>query len=325
MDPLSKKSTSPLLWDLFCTSSLIGIWPRFIEPRLIFTTCLNLPIPNLSDDLAGFKILQISDIHFNNFTSEAFLNKLIKKCEALKPDLIVMTGDFICYSNLDEPERLKSFLQRFHAPYGCYAVLGNHDYASFVSVNDNGDYDIIDSSAASSSLSRAFLRLAKTTTLTKTTTEKAKNTPFHLKLMEMINDTPFKLLHNETSTISVKNTKLNICGLGEYCLKKINTDQAFKNYDEQYPGILLLHNPDGAPSLKDCPGDVILSGHTHGGQVNLPWMWKKFTLLENMKFKKGLVKSDNKWIYINRGLGSVLPFRWFSPPEILLLTLETKR
>lgn len=325
MDPSPKKSASPFLWDLFCASSIIGIWPRFIEPRLIYTTHLNLPINNLPHDLKGFKILQISDIHFNKFTPDAFLNKLIRKCEALKPDLIVFTGDFICYSDLDEPQRLKSLLQRFHAPYGCFAVLGNHDYASFVSVNDNGDYDVIDSSAASSSLSRAFLRLAKTTTLTHTTTKKAKSTGFNTKLIELINETPFKLLHNNTSTISIKNTKLNICGLGEYCLKKNDSDQAFKNYDENYPGIILLHNPDGAPTLKDCPGNIILSGHTHGGQVNLPWMWKKFTLLENMKYKKGLVKSNNKWIYINRGLGSVLPFRWFSPPEILLLTLEATK
>lgn len=325
MDPLSKKSNSPFLWDLFCASSIIGIWPRFIEPRLIFTTKLNLTIPNLPQDLEGFKILQISDIHLNTFTSDAFLDKLVKKCKMLKPDLIAFTGDFICYSNLEEAQKLKSLLQKFHAPYGCYAVLGNHDYASFVSVNENGDYDVINSSASSSSLSRAFLRLANTTPLSKITTERAKSTGFNQNLIELIKDTPFKLLHNETFTIPVKNTRLNICGLGEHVMQKIDTKLAFKNYDKQFPGIILLHNPDGAPALQDCPGEVILSGHTHGGQVNLPWMWKKFTLLENIQFKKGLVKSGNKWIYINRGLGSVLPFRWFSPPEILLLTLEAKK
>jgi predicted MPP superfamily phosphohydrolase len=319
-----QKPTNPLLWDLFCTASLIGIWPRFIEPNLIFTTRLSLPIPNLPKDLENFKILQISDIHLNENASNLFLAKLVKKCRALKPDLIVLTGDFICYGALREPERLKSLLQQFQAPYGCYAVLGNHDYASFVSINAKGDYDVI-TPPASSSLSRAFRRLVETKTLTKKTTEQAKSTPMHSALVPLIQETPFKLLHNATETISVKSTKLNICGLGEYSLKKNDAAQAFQKYDQSYPGIILLHNPDGAHTLKDYPGDIILSGHTHGGQVNLPWMWKKFTLLENMKFKKGLKQSDGKWIYINRGLGSVLPFRWFSPPEILLLTLETKR
>jgi uncharacterized protein len=212
-------------------------------------------------------------------------------------------------------------LQQFEAPYGCYAVLGNHDYASFVSINQQGDYDVV-APPVSSSFARAFHRLVESNTLTKRTTEQAKNISLHAELISLLQQTPFKLLNNKTEIISVGNSKLNICGLGEYCLKKNDAAQAFQNYDRNYPGIVLLHNPDGILSLQNYPGEVVLSGHTHGGQVNFPWMWKKFTLLENMKFKKGLKKEGNKWLYINRGLGSVLPFRWFSPPEILLLTLE---
>lgn len=323
MDLIKKKTGSPFLWDLFCMTSIIGIWPRFIEPHLIFNTRLKISIPKLPKDLQGFKILQISDLHLNQHSSDSFHDKLIAKCTALKPDLIVFTGDFICYSNLEDRERLKYLLQRFKAPYGCYAILGNHDYASFVSINHKGEYDVI-APPSSSSLSRAFSRLAESTTLTKTTTDQAKAISFHSDLMRTIQESPFVLLHNETKTITVKATKLNITGLGEHCLAKTDAAKAFKNYDKDYPGIILLHNPDGAPHLQDCPGDIILSGHTHGGQVNLPWMWKKFTLLENMKFKKGLIKLFDKWLYINRGLGSVLPFRWFSPPEILLLTLEAE-
>lgn len=320
MKPTQTQSNSPFLWDLFCIISFLGIWPRYVEPRLIFTTQLNLPIPNLPKDLNGLKILQISDIHLNNYCSKIFLDKLVKKCKSFQPDLIVITGDFICYSHLEDPKKLKSLLQCFQAPFGCYAVLGNHDYAEFVSINDNGDYDVI-TPPTGSSLSRAFLRLIESTKLKKNTTEQAKNVPFHSELNALIQDTPFKLLHNETAIISVKNTKLNICGLGEHCLQKADAAKGFQNYDKNYPGIILLHNPDGSHALKDYPGNVILSGHTHGGQVNLPWMWKKFTLLENTQFKKGLVKINDKWLYINRGLGSVLPFRLFSPPEILLLTL----
>lgn len=321
MNASYKKSVGPILWDLFCTSSLIGIWPRFIEPRLIFTSRISLSIPNLPQDLKGLKILQISDLHLNRQVADSFYDKLTNKCEILKPDVIVFTGDFICYSHLEEPQRLKSLLQRFHAPYGCYAVLGNHDYASFVSINHQGDYDVI-VPPTSSSLSRAFSRLGESTVLTKTVTAEAQKTSFHPELLRLIQESPFELLHNETKTITVKSTKLNITGLGEHCLNKIDAALAYRNYKSNYPGITLLHNPDGAAHLKDWPSDIILSGHTHGGQVNLPWMWKKFTLLENIKLKKGLVKLFDKWVYINRGLGSVLPFRWFSPPEILLLTLD---
>lgn len=317
------KPASPLFWDLFCTASLIGIWPRFIEPRLILTTRKSLHIPNFPKELNGFKILQISDLHFHCHTSSSFLDNIIHKCQKIHPDLIVFTGDFLCYSHLEEPERLKAFLQRFNAPYGCYAIFGNHDYASFVSINPQGDYDLIESST-DSSLSRAFSRLSTTITLTKKTTERAKATPLNLELLSLLEDTPFKVLHNSTITLDIKGTKLNICGLGEHSLCKMDPQTAFSNYNTNYPGVILLHNPDGVPHLTKYPGDIILSGHTHGGQVNLPWMWKKFTALENMHFKKGLIKSNNKWLYVNRGLHSVLPFRWFSPPEILSLTLVSE-
>jgi len=322
-DPISKNSDSfgsPPLWDLFCTASIVGIWPRFIEPKLIFTTRLGVKIPHLPDDLKGFKILQISDLHLNPSITNSFLNKLQHSIEALKPDLIVFTGDFICYSNLLEPERLAHFFQSLHAPYGCFAILGNHDYDECVSINALGEYDVID--PLPSSLIKAFKRLSQNITLAKTTTERARQIPLKKILVDLIATTPFTLLHNATTTIQVKNTRLNICGLGEYMLGRTIPSEAFRNYDERYPGIILLHNPDGSPLLKDYPGNVVLCGHTHGGQVNLPWMWRKFTLLENMDFKKGLVDFQGKKIYINRGIGSVLQFRWFAPPEILLLTLQ---
>lgn len=314
------KLASPLIWDLFCALSLVGIWPRFVEPRLVFTTRSLLPIRNLPRDLNGFHIVQISDLHFHHHTSASFLDKIVRKCERLRPDLIAFTGDFLCFSQLNEPERLRAFLQRFSAPYGCYAAFGNHDYASFISINCQGDYDVIEP-PTTSSLSRAFSRLKSTITLTKKTTDQAKKTPLHVDLLSLLKETPFQVLHNTSTLLSIKGTKLNVCGLGEYSMGKLDAKEAFLNYNDNFPGVILLHNPDGVPALKSHPGDIILSGHTHGGQVNLPWMWKKFTTLENMHFKRGLIKCDDKWLYVNRGLHSVLPFRWFAPPEILSLTL----
>lgn len=313
-------SFSDSLWNIFCATSLLGIWPRFIEPQLICTTRISISIPNLPSALQGFKILQFSDLHLNHHVTNSFLKKLTKKIHALKPDLIAFTGDFLCYSSMQDPTRLKTLLCSFHAPYGCYAILGNHDYAECVSINDEGKYDLIDT--ASSSLGKAFKRLFTTITLKKTITERAKNIPFHTELIELLAKTPFKLLHNMTVPIFIKNKVLNICGLGEYMLGRFHPKEAFQNYDVNCPGIILLHNPDAVPYLKNYPGEIVLCGHTHGGQVNLPWMWKKFTLLENPQFKKGLLKIDDKWMYVNRGIGSILPFRWFSPPELLLLTLE---
>ena len=316
------RSTPELAWDLWCLCSIVGIWPRFIEPKLILTTHLTLKIPALPKELQGLKILQLSDLHLNEHVSDYFISKLHRKARACKPDLIVFTGDFICSSELSDPERLKYILKGFDAPYGCYAILGNHDYQHYVSVNSEGDYDRLDQDKPI--LNKGWRRLLFPLKLSCRITQRARQVPLHKKLLELIEKTPFQLLHNETKTISIKGKNINLCGLGEYTLGQCKPDLAFKNYEKNCPGIVLAHNPDSIPLLKDYPGDVVLCGHTHGSQVNLPFLGDKFTLLENRDYKRGLFKIDGKWVYVNRGLGGKMKFRWFSPPELLLLTCSAR-
>lgn len=311
---------SDKLWDLWCIVSLIGIWPRFIEPNLLETTHLTLSIKNLPDALKGLKIVQFSDLHMNTHVTDRFLNKLHSTIEKLKADIIVFTGDFLCYSKLHESDRLKKFLNSLHAPYGCFAIFGNHDYEFSVSVNEFGDYDLI--KQESSMIGKGFKRLFSKAPLTGKTTKAVDELSEHASLRFLLSETPFELLNNHTKTLNIRGSHLNICGVGEHMLGRCLTEKAFKGYNKNYPGIVLAHNPDCIPQLKDYPGDIILCGHTHGAQVNLPWMWKKFIIMENINYKRGLFQLCNKWIYVNRGVGSVMPFRWFSVPEILLVTLE---
>lgn len=321
--PLTKsQKILQVLWDAWCIVSIVGIWPRFIEYRLLATTNNQLQIPSLPKELEGLKILQFSDLHLKSATKDSFLAKIIKKAKQISPDIIVFTGDFLTYALLDNPQRLQKFLNSFKAPFGCFAILGNHDYQTYASINQEGDYDI--SPNASQPLSRGLKRLWFTPIITKKITARAKATPPKQELIELLKQTPFKLLCNETQLIPIHNSHLNICGLGEHILGHCLPEKAFKNYDSRFPGIILCHNPDGIPILKDYPGDVILCGHTHGGQINIPGLCKKFMILENPRFKRGLFTIGKKWAYINRGLGGSMQFRWFSIPEISVFTLKSK-
>lgn len=314
------KSITYRLWDTWCIASIIGIWPRFIEPNLLKTTKVKLKIKQLPKKLKNLKVVQFSDLHLNDSLSNNYLKKVSSQINDQDPDLVLFTGDFICYSKLSDPDRLKEFLNSIKARYGAFAILGNHDYTDYLSINHDGEYDIITDD--STTLFKGFLRLCKKTELKKSVTEKARSTPLNPALVELIKDTKFKLLHNETFQVKINDEKLNICGLGEYMSGRFSPDEAFKNYNEKYPGIILLHNPDGSKHLKKYPGDLILCGHTHGSQINLPWFKTKCTLLEDMEYTRGLFKKDNKWIYVNRGIGSPMPFRWFSTPEITVFTLN---
>jgi uncharacterized protein len=313
-------SFADICWNGWCCLSLIGIWPRFIEHRLVSTTRLRLKIKNLPPGLQGLKIVQFSDLHLHAGVSDAFLEKIQKKIKACHPDIILFTGDFLCFSVFTEVDRLKKFFDTLSAPAGCYAILGNHDYDKFISINEAGEYDILDKSVGS--LGSIFKRLWTETKLAFRTTDRARAVKPNAPLEELIKTTPVKLLKNETIQVPIKGSFLNLTGLEEYITGRCNPEEAFKNYDPAFPGVVMLHNPDGVPLLLSSPGEVILCGHTHGGQVNLPWLWKKFTLMENPQFKRGLFRLEDKWMYVNRGLGSVIPFRWFAMPEILELTLE---
>lgn len=312
------------LWDLWCVVSVVGIWPRFIEPNSLSTRKLKLKIPSLPESLKGLRILQFSDLHLNRGITDHFLNKLKHNIEKLSPDIITYTGDFLCYGRFFDKERLLEFFQSIpKAKYGNYAIMGNHDYSDYICVNENGDYDIGDNDTDKSVIIKGFERLLKKLEVTGKITPEAEQVGFNEELIGLVNETHFQLFHNETVTIPINGTKLNICGLGEHMLGQAKPEEAFKNYQKEYPGIILVHNPDAVPHLKNYPGEVILCGHTHGGQVNLPWMWKRFIVLENMRYKSGLFYEDDRWIYVNRGVGGVMNFRWFCMPEILLLELDT--
>jgi uncharacterized protein len=315
------KNWKDWLWNAWCVASIVGIWPRFIEPHLLATSLVPISIKKLPASFNGFRILQFSDLHWDIHFSKVLLWQIKRKIKALKPDMIVFTGDLITRSKIENKETLQQFLSSFKAPAGCFAILGNHDYAQYVCLNKNGDYDI-DRSNPEANIVKGFRRLFTPIVLTRKVTDDARSIKMHQELAQLFKETGFNLLTNETVQISSKGDQLNLCGVEEYTTGRLNPEKAFANYKKDLPGIILTHNPDSVTILQDYPGDLILSGHTHGGEINLPYMWKKFCIMENPSLKKGLKRWKDKQIYINRGITSIMKFRWFAMPELTLFSLK---
>lgn len=309
------------LWDFGCAFSIIGIWPRYIEPNLINISHLDLPVPQLPEACEGLKIAQFSDLHLNKSVTDNFLDRIVTKVNNWCPDIIVFTGDFLCHSRISSAERLQKFLRGFSAPLGCYCIFGNHDYEGYVAVNSEGQYDVMDKVPIDQfkGLKRIFCGLKVKGSVS---TRLKKGLPLHSELIALLADTPFKILENQSELIHVGSSAINVVGLGEYMVNRFDPEVAFKHYNVKYPGILLAHNPDAIPKLLKYPGDVILCGHVHGGQVNLPWLRKRFVVLENPQYVRGTFHENGKWIHINRGLGGTLRFRLFSSPELSFITLK---
>ncbi len=313
-----KRSWIELAWDAFCLLSVVGIWPRYIEPHWLCTSRYKIPIPTLPQGLNGFKIAHFADLHLNSYSSSTFLRRVKGTIQALQPDLILFSGDLLTYSQLSQKELADAFFNGLTAPFGTYACLGNHDYAIYATSNRAGKA-VSDRSPSNPIIQgiRRFFHCKKNFGQSPITSP----LPLNKELLDFYASHQVTLLHNETLTIGTPPNHINITGLGDLTAGDCDPVQAFKGIHAKVPTIVLAHNPDSYGRLSYFPGDLFLFGHTHGGQINLPFIWTRLVPLCDRSLKGGLVFRDNRFLFTSRGVGDTFPFRWFAPPEITLFEL----
>ena len=142
---------------------------------------------------------------------------------------------------------------------------------------------------------------------------------------KIINETSFKVLKNEQTLFYYKDiTPIQIIGLESLLENKLNIDKAFENYNEELYTILLIHEPDIIIDVK-YKVDLILAGHSHGGQVRLPFIGAIHTPEGSKVYYDEKYIINNTEMYISSGLGtSIIPVRLFNPPTINFYRLYNK-
>ncbi len=241
-------------------------------------------IPNLPPAFHGFRIVQFSDIHLEEYTEDFFLRRVIARVNALAPDLVLITGDFISRGPLpialsyESAARCAQILSTLTCKQR-FGVLGNHD------------------AAVGSRLVRAHME--------------ANGLP---------------LLVNQHIPIERDNQRILLAGLD-------NISQGFPNLTLTVPDnpgcpvILMCHEPDYASDISCHPRgrfvDLILSGHSHGGQVRLPGVRPLALPPLGRVYVQGHFQVGTSQLYVNRGIGTVgLPLRLNCLPEITEITLQ---
>jgi len=86
---------------------------------------------------------------------------------------------------------------------------------------------------------------------------------------------------------------------------------------------VLAHNPCTIEEIGDRRCDLMLSGHTHGGQINLPGLGRVTLSRKGKRFAAGMYRVKNSYLYVNKGVGFGFPVRFNMRPEVALLTLES--
>lgn len=297
--PSKKQVAAVILLAIFVSLIALG-YSYFIEPRRLVIKSSEIRIAKWDRAFDGLKVLAISDIHGgSNGVDEVKIRRLVELTNAQQPDLIVLLGDYVSQTGprgtdgrraLKMPiETIASNLRGLKASLGVFAVLGNHD-------GWHGDAEIADA------LSAAGIRV----------------------------------LNGDIAIVERNGGKLRILGLKDQM--NIKTWEPFNDSARQLLAptegqgdvLVLEHSPDVAPIIngpvpisKDLR--LMLSGHTHGGQVWLPILGRPIVPSGyGQKFAAGHTKENGLDIFVTTGVGtSILPFRFMVPPEIAVLTIRT--
>jgi predicted MPP superfamily phosphohydrolase len=266
------------------TAAGLALYSGEIARHMIDLVDTTIHIANLPSAFHGFRIAQISDIHLDEFTEPLFLEHVVNRINALQPDLVLVTGDFITRGSLTfissnhAAHRAAEILSQLKAPQ-TYTILGNHD----VSV--------------SSALVVGALKSFK-----------------------------IPVLVNEYIAIERGGSRFWLCGTDDAGSGHPDLDMTLPEKPDA-PVILMVHEPDYADDVVKHPRgksvDLMLSGHSHGGQVRLPFYGPLILPPLGQKYVEGHFRFGQMQLYVNRGIGAVgLPFRFDCPPEITVLTLQ---
>lgn len=142
---------------------------------------------------------------------------------------------------------------------------------------------------------------------------------------ETMTESGFNLLNNSHSEIKIGNSKITLAGVDDMSLGRPNIDSALEGTLHGHFKILLSHAPDFADITRKYPVDLQLSGHSHGGQVRLPFIGHLYTPSYAVKYTKGLYtfKDERLNLYVSSGIGTTrLPFRFLCIPEVYVMTLK---
>lgn len=246
-------------------------------------TPITIPIRNLPDAFQGFRIVQMSDLHLEEYTETWFLERMVAQINALAPDLVLITGDFVSRGPLALPVSWRAagaaaeILSTLKAPQR-FGVLGNHD------VNVGAEHVI-----------RPL---------------EAHGTP---------------ILVDSYTPIERGSDVLWLCGANDAATRVPDLNFAIPARPNA-PVIFMCHEPDYAEQVVLHPRfplvDLMLSGHTHGGQIRLPYVGPLILPGMGQKYVEGLFHLQHMQLYVNRGIGTVgIPFRLNCPAELTHITL----
>lgn len=286
--PVSPVTRRSFLKAAFFGTAGLALYGTEIERHFIEIRRSDVRIPGLASAFDGMRIVQLSDIHLDQFTEPIFLRHALHRIDELQPDAVFLTGDFVTSNRISRKLQrgtgwaCAEILSELKCPQR-YAVLGNHDVSSGAK-----------------------------------------------RITQALTAHGITLLRNSSLPIERNGARFWLAGIDDPLEGNPDPELAIpasiRNIPDQ-PIILLCHGPDYADDLLAQPSgkavSVMISGHTHGGQIRMPFVGPLVLPPLGRKYVEGWFRLNNMQLHVNRGLGTVnIPIRLNCPPELSLLTLR---
>ena len=257
------------------------LYGTFIEPRLLTVKRFGIGPDGAKDRLT---IVFISDVHVGRYKKRRWIERLVRRTNALAPDLILLGGDFVA-SRPSDAEGLEPF-RGLKARLGVFAINGNHDGCH-----------------APEAVRAVFARIG------------------------------IPLLENRAVRLNERGRGLAIVGLDDDWYGGADFAKAFAGVEPNDMPIVMLHNPDLAPVAARYRPAVMFAGHTHGGQIRLPFIGSLSSMPHHLgrRYDRGLFHFPMSEmpgalqapLVIGQGVGESGPrARLFCPPQIVHLILK---
>ena len=268
------------------------LWCFFIEPWFY---AVNRHEVRLSKTVTKpLKILHLTDTHY--FGSDSKRARFFEKLAKEDYDFIFITGDI--FDHEEGVVAAKEELKKFKAKHGVFAVFGNHDYYEY---------------RARDVLRYHFPRAKKLKYI--------QPTESFQKSLEEIG---IRVLRNEVVKLNVEGNPLTIHGLDDPVTGHANIRTTLQDYEPDRLHILLTHSADAFLNIGKNEIDLSFSGHTHGGQIRLPWFGAIVThSILGRSYVSGIQSLKGAVCSISRGLGTSrhARLRFLCRPEAVILNV----
>ncbi len=333
------------LWNPFAAAAVATVaaagalfaaalaYAYFVEPRRLQMERLTVRLANGHGRLPaeGLRILHLSDSHFRNASrrERPKIDQIRRLTQGLEFDLLLHTGDLIHDdSGMDTTFELLHSLPE--PRLGRFVVLGNHDYSRF---------------QMSTAVPRMFatwkehersrgkqpwtlpLRLPDFVRYVRNTPLDGKRCGHNndAELTRRLQEAGYTVMHNRHVRLVDPAAGLDIylAGIDDVGEGRPHLGSTLAGIPEDAPLLLMSHNPDilASPQLKRV--DLLISGHTHGGQIVLPVWGPAHTQSRELTRKEvsGFFRRGRTFVYVTRGIGEGIPLRFGAPPQIALITV----